>query len=34
MICFLPSRMDNHATGALNSANHFVDELQLHFHKP
>ena len=34
MICFLTSRMDVPDTGKLNSANHFVDELRLHFPDP
>ena len=34
MICFLTSRMDDPTTGALNSANHFIDELRLYFPNP
>lgn len=34
MVCFLTSRMDAPDTGKLNSANHFIDELQLHFPAP
>ena len=34
MICFLTSRMDDPATGKINSANHLIDELRLHFPNP
>ena len=34
MICFLTSRMDDPDTGQLNPANHFIDELRLHFPTP
>lgn len=34
MICFLTSRMDVPETGELNSANHFINELRLHFPNP
>ena len=34
MICFLTSRIDDPATGGLNPANHFIDELRLHFPTP
>lgn len=34
MICFLTSRMDVPETGELNTANHFIDELRLHFPNP
>lgn len=34
MICFLTSRIDDPDTGALNPANHFLDELRLRFPCP
>ena len=34
MICFLTSRTDDADTGALSSANRFLDELRLHFPDP
>ena len=34
MICFLTSRMDDPATGKLNPANRFADELRLRFPDP
>ena len=34
MICFLTSRADDPNTGELNTANHFAEELRLHFPRP